>query len=70
MKSAVEKLNTTSAALGQAMYAAAQAEQPEGGEPTAETPEGEATETASDDDVVDAEIVDETDESSTSGESK
>lgn len=73
VKTAVEKLNTTSAALGQAMYAAAQAEQPqgdEGGEAAGGAPEGEPTDTSSDDDVVDAEIVDETDESGTSGENK
>jgi len=67
VKSAVDKLNTTAAQLGQAMYAAAQASQPQG-----ESAEGAGTEGASsdgstqgaaDDDVVDAEIVD--DDSST-----
>ncbi len=61
VKAAVEKLNTTSAALGQAMYAAAQAaQQPpsEAGEPSdhAET-NGESS--GADEDVVEAEIVDE-----------
>ena len=65
VKAAVEKLNTTSAALGQAMYAAAQAAQQapsEAGEPSdqADT-NGESGSGAgsTDDDVVDAEIVDE-----------
>ena len=65
VKAAVEKLNTTSAAVGQAMYAAAQANQQsapsEAGEPSdhAETNGGGSADSASDDDVVDAEIVDE-----------
>ena len=70
VKAAVEKLNTTSAALGQAMYAAAQAAQQapsEAGEPSdhADT-NGESgpSETSADDDVVDAEIVDEEQSSS------
>jgi molecular chaperone DnaK len=61
VKSGVEKLNTTSAALGQAMYAAAQAAQQapsEAGQPSEHAgSNGESS--ASDDDVVDAEIVDE-----------
>jgi molecular chaperone DnaK len=61
VKSAVEKLNTTSAAVGQAMYAAAQAAQSEA--PTEAGAPSDQAETnghsASDDDVVDAEIVDE-----------
>jgi molecular chaperone DnaK len=68
VKSAVEKLNTTSAALGQAMYAAAQAQQApaEAGAPSdsAET-NGASGSTGADDDVVDAEIVD--DDSASSG---
>ena len=66
VKAAVEKLNTTSAALGQAMYAAAQANQQsapsEAGEPSdsAETNgSSSSSESSTDDDVVDAEIVDE-----------
>ena len=65
VKAAVEKLNTTSAALGQAMYAAAQANQQsapsEAGEPSdsAETNGSSSTNGAAEDDVVDAEIVDE-----------
>jgi len=60
VKAAVEKLNTTSAALGQAMYAAAQQSQAGAGadgQPTdnGSTPGGQGSE----DDVVDAEIVDE-----------
>jgi molecular chaperone DnaK len=65
VKRAVEKLNTTSAALGQAMYAAAQAAQQapsEAGSPSDHAGTNGASgsgETSTDDDVVDAEIVDE-----------
>ncbi|NLT30691.1 MAG: Hsp70 family protein, partial [Propionibacterium sp.] len=56
IKAGVEKLNSTSAAMGQAMYAAAAAQQ----QPDAEggAPEGETTDASGDDDVVDAEIID------------
>ena len=72
VKSSVEKLNTTAAQLGSAMYAAAQAQQ---GESTPDGAQGEAggatdggrTEGA-DDDVVDAEIVD--DDSSSTGSAR
>jgi len=61
VKAAVEKLNTTSAQLGQAMYAAAQAAQQqapsEAGEPS-DHAESNGESSASEDDVVDAEIVD------------
>jgi molecular chaperone DnaK len=60
VKAAVEKLNTTSAQLGQAMYAAAQASQQaptEAGEPSEHAESNGASSTA-DEDVVDAEIVD------------
>src|SRR5512133_3613132 len=61
VKAAVEKLNTTSAQLGQAMYAAAQAAQQqapsEAGEPS-EHAESNGESSTSEDDVVDAEIVD------------
>jgi molecular chaperone DnaK len=53
VKAAMDDLNTKAAAMGQAMYAAAQAKQEAA---ASEAPAGEA---ASDDDVVDAEIVDE-----------
>ena len=59
VKAAVEKLNTTSAQLGQAMYAAAQAaQQPpsEAGEPSDHAESN--GESSTDEDVVDAEIVD------------
>ena len=61
VKAAVDKLNTTSAALGQAMYAAAQAAQRRPRRPaprraTSASPTAAAP--AADDDVVDAEIVD------------
>ena len=64
VKAAVDKLNTTSAALGQAMYAAAQAAQSapsEAGAPSdhAETNGSSEGADSADDDVVDAEIVDE-----------
>jgi molecular chaperone DnaK len=75
VKTAVDKLNTTSAALGQAMYAAAQAAQQaeapsEAGAPSdhAEGNGSSSDQTSSDDDVVDAEIVDE--DSSSSSETK
>ncbi|WP_375424727.1 molecular chaperone DnaK [uncultured Friedmanniella sp.] len=60
VKAAVDKLNTTSAALGQAMYAAAQAAQApsEAGEPSDSAPSDGASGSAAEDDVVDAEIVD------------
>jgi molecular chaperone DnaK len=64
----VEKLNTTSAALGQAMYAAAQAaQQPpaEAGEPSEHAETNGASSTA-DEDVVEAEIVDEDEKTSES----
>ena len=60
VKAAVEKLNTTSAQLGQAMYAAAQAAQQapsEAGEPS-EHAESNGESSTADEDVVDAEIVD------------
>jgi molecular chaperone DnaK len=60
VKAAVEKLNTTSAQLGQAMYAAAQAARQapsEAGEPS-EHAESNGESSTADDDVVDAEIVD------------
>ena len=60
VKAAVEKLNTTSAQLGQAMYAATQAAQQapsEAGEPS-EHAESNGESSTADDDVVDAEIVD------------
>ena len=59
VKAAVEKLNTTSAQLGQAMYAAAQAAQQapsEAGEPSDHAESN--GESSTDEDVVDAEIVD------------
>ena len=54
VKAAVDDLNTKAGAMGQAMYAAAQAKQQS--EESQATPEGTP---AADDDVVDAEIVDE-----------
>ena len=61
VKSAVEKLNTTAAQLGQSMYAAAQASQQgstdgtDGAQADGSSTDGER---AADDDVVDAEIID------------
>ncbi|SDB89983.1 molecular chaperone DnaK [Raineyella antarctica] len=55
IKAGMEKLNTTSAAMGQAMYAAAQAH---AAQEHSEGAEGQASGAGSDDDVVDAEIVD------------
>jgi molecular chaperone DnaK len=69
VKAAVDKLNTTSAQLGQAMYAAAQAAQQapsEAGEPSEHAgSNGESS--TSEEDVVDAEIVD---DDQTSSEAK
>jgi len=59
VKAGVDKLNQAAAALGQAMYAQAQAETPAGA-PAGDGAEGGADNgSSSDDDVVDAEIVDE-----------
>jgi molecular chaperone DnaK len=61
VKRGVEKLNTTSAALGQAMYAAAQAAQqaPSAAGQPSDHADSNGESSASDDEVVDAEIVDE-----------
>jgi molecular chaperone DnaK len=59
VKAAVDKVNTTSAAVGQAMYAAAQAASASEAPSTdGDTAGGADSGTAADDDVVDAEIVD------------
>ena len=58
LKSAMEDLNTKAAAMGQAMYAAAAAEQQNAPGASGDAPTGD---TSGDDDVVDAEIVDEDD---------
>ncbi|MCW2810403.1 MAG: dnaK, partial [Friedmanniella sp.] len=66
VKTAVEKLNTTSAALGQAMYAAAAAQQEAPAEAGAPGEHADADgASASEDDVVDAEIVDDETQSGT-----
>jgi len=58
VKAAMDDLNTKASAMGQAMYAAAQASQQQAqASEEADAPASDAT--ASDDDVVDAEIVDE-----------
>src|SRR5690349_21418499 len=57
VKAAVDKVNTTSAAVGQAMYAAAQAAQSETPSTDGSSASGDGA-GSSDDDVVDAEIVD------------
>ncbi|GAA3703800.1 molecular chaperone DnaK [Microlunatus aurantiacus] len=59
VKAAVDKVNTTSAAVGQAMYAAAQAQSAsEAPAADGETTGGADSTNGADDDVVDAEIVD------------
>jgi molecular chaperone DnaK len=65
VKAAVDKVNTTSAAVGQAMYAAAQAQSASGaaGSDGSTTGGSDGSSAGTDDDVVDAEIVD--DEQST-----
>ena len=55
IKAGMEKLNTTSAAMGQAMYAAAQAQ---AAQEQSGAAEGGTSSSPGDDDVVDAEIVD------------
>ncbi|TDT34540.1 molecular chaperone DnaK [Naumannella halotolerans] len=60
VKSAVEKLNNAAAAFGQAIYAQAQA--PADGTAGAESAPGAEQEQSGDDDVVDAEIVDDEDD--------
>ena len=58
VKSALDKLNTSQTKLGEAIYAAAQAEQAAEA-PTADAPAGDQ---AADDDIVDAEVVDDEDD--------
>ena len=61
VKAAMDDLNTKASAMGQAMYAAAQAKQ-QADEAQAPTPGAEdASSSPADDDVVDAEIVDDED---------
>ncbi len=71
VKSAMEDLNTKAGAMGQAMYAqaAAQQQQSEGGESSEASEDGSATADSGDDDVVDAEIVDDED-NAPAGENK
>ena len=62
VKAAMDDLNTKASAMGQAVYAAQAAQQQAASEPTGDAPEGETTESTeapAEDDVVDAEIVDE-----------
>ena len=56
VKAAMDDLNTKASAMGQAMYAAAQAQAASEAPAEGEAPQADA---ASDDDVVDAEIIDE-----------
>ncbi|PPF45393.1 molecular chaperone DnaK [Pseudoclavibacter sp. AY1F1] len=58
VKTALDKLNTSQTKLGEAIYAAAQAEQAAEA-PTADAPAGDQ---AADDDIVDAEVVDDEDD--------
>jgi len=58
VKAAMEDLNTKASAMGQAMYAAAQAQQAQASSEESEAPQGTES-TSGDDDVVDAEIIDE-----------
>ena len=60
VKAAVDKVNTTSAAVGQAMYAAAQAQSASeaAGSDGNTTGGSDGSSAGTDDDVVDAEIVD------------
>ncbi|HIW30627.1 MAG TPA: Hsp70 family protein, partial [Candidatus Luteococcus avicola] len=58
VKAAMEDLNTKASAMGQAMYAAAQAQQAQASSEESEASQGTES-TSGDDDVVDAEIIDE-----------
>ncbi|GAA1380890.1 molecular chaperone DnaK [Luteococcus sanguinis] len=58
VKAAMEDLNTKASAMGQAMYAAAQAQQAQASSEESDAPQGTES-TSGDDDVVDAEIIDE-----------
>ncbi|WOQ16579.1 molecular chaperone DnaK [Raineyella sp. W15-4] len=58
IKAGMEKLNTTSAAMGQAMYAAAQAQAAQEQQAASAEGDSDGGSSAQDDDVVDAEIVD------------
>ena len=60
MKTAFDKLNASQGKLGEAIYAQGQADQAPG--ESAEAPTGDAGSAASDEDVVDAEVVDDEDE--------
>ncbi|MFT3832685.1 MAG: molecular chaperone DnaK [Micropruina sp.] len=60
VKTAMDDLNTKASAMGQAMYAAAQAKQASESQASA-SENGDAPSAAADDDVVDAEIVDDED---------
>ncbi|WP_114560827.1 molecular chaperone DnaK [Desertihabitans aurantiacus] len=59
IKAGMDKLNSAAAAMGQAVYAAAQQQQSAGTSEAGSTDGADAGSTAGDDDVVDAEIVDE-----------
>ncbi|RCK67952.1 molecular chaperone DnaK [Desertihabitans brevis] len=59
IKASMDKLNSAAAAMGQAVYAAAQQQQSAGTSEAGSTDGADAGSTAGDDDVVDAEIVDE-----------
>ena len=64
VKAAFEKLNASQGKIGEAIYASAQASQAqqEQSDASAEAPEGDAGAASSDEDVVDAEVVDDEDE--------
>lgn len=69
VKTAFDKLNASQGKLGEAIYASSQASQaaPDAG---AEAPAGESAPAASDEDVIDAEVVDDEDDASENGEKK
>ena len=64
VKAAFEKLNASQGKIGEAIYASSQASQAqqEQADASAEAPEGDAGAASSDEDVVDAEVVDDEDE--------
>ena len=63
MKTAFDKLNTSQTKLGEAIYASSQAEQqaPDAGAPQPGA-EGDAPTASAEEDVIDAEVVDDEDE--------
>ena len=69
VKAAFDKLNASQGKLGEAIYASSQASQ-SASEPVPDGPSDEAGRSTPDEDVVDAEVVDDEDPSTSSGQAK